>query len=116
MTININNVTKRYGKVTALNDVSMSIGTGIFGFLGPNGAGKTTLMRILATLENFDAGSIEIKGVDLRASPGAIRKMIGYMPQYFGFYPDLTAYQTLDYISTMKIYPVNARGNKLTSY
>ncbi|MCC6614916.1 MAG: ABC transporter ATP-binding protein [Anaerolineae bacterium] len=105
MSIEVTQVSKRYGKVQALDNVTLSINKGIFGLLGPNGAGKTTLMRILATLTPFDSGSVVVNGHDLQRFPGKVRQSLGYLPQDFGFYPDLTAYQTLDYIGTMKNVP-----------
>jgi ABC-type multidrug transport system ATPase subunit len=74
----------------------------MFGLLGPNGAGKTTLMKIIATLLDADEGAAEFDGVDLLADPQSARRLLGYLPQDFGFYPTLTATQTLDYFARLK--------------
>jgi ABC-2 type transport system ATP-binding protein len=88
--------------VRALACVSLEISPGMFGLLGPNGAGKTTLMKILATLLDPDAGSVELGGVDLLARKDRVRSVLGYLPQEFGLYPTLTAEQTLDYFAKLK--------------
>ena len=88
--------------VQALKGISLKINAGMFGLLGPNGAGKTTLMKIIATLLSPDSGSIEMNGVDLLAGEDKTRQILGYLPQDFGFYPTLTADQTLDYFAKLK--------------
>lgn len=99
MAIEISCVSKTYKNGTqALQDINLCIEQGIFGLLGPNGAGKTTLMRILATVMGFDEGEISIDGLDIRREIAEIRKIIGYLPQEFGLYPDLTLMEFLDYI------------------
>lgn len=99
MTINISCLSKTYKNGTqALQGINLCIEQGIFGLLGPNGAGKTTLMRILATVMGFDEGEIEIDGLDIRRDIYEIRKIIGYLPQEFGLYPELTLMEFLDYI------------------
>lgn len=82
----------------ALQNIDLSIQPGIYGLLGPNGAGKTTLMRILATVMGFDDGEVKINGFDLRRDVYEIRKIVGYLPQEFGLYPDLTLTEYLDYM------------------
>ncbi|WP_068777821.1 ABC transporter ATP-binding protein [Paenibacillus sp. FJAT-26967] len=99
--IEIRNLTKSYKKHAALQDVSLDIKQEMFGLLGPNGAGKTTLMRILATLLKPTKGSVRIGGIDL-ADAERIRPIIGYLPQYFHLYPQLTAIELLDYVAVMK--------------
>jgi ABC-2 type transport system ATP-binding protein len=89
------------GGVVALRGLDLTIPPGIFGLLGPNGSGKTTLMRILATLMEPTAGEALIYGHSLRREKQAIRELLGYMPQEFGFYPFLTAYETLDYFALL---------------
>ncbi len=102
MKIEIRNLTKRYTKdIYGIRDVSLTIEGGMFGLLGPNGAGKTTLMRILATLLNPTSGKGCIDGLDTAKDKDKIRSILGYLPQEFGFYPNLTAYETLDYLSLM---------------
>jgi ABC-type multidrug transport system ATPase subunit len=103
--IEITNLTKQYNRdVHALRGVDLDIGTGMFGLVGPNGAGKTTLMRILAGLVQPTNGRIHILNHDLTTSKGkqAVKAQLGYLPQEFGFYPDLTAVQFLDYIGILK--------------
>lgn len=103
MNVEITGVSKTYGPgVKALVDVNRRIGAGMFGLLGPNGAGKTTLMRILATLHDPTAGSVSVDGLDLAKNKEKIRRMLGYLPQSFGLYPRLTAWETLDYIGSLK--------------
>ena len=88
--------------VQALKGVSLNISAGMFGLLGPNGAGKTTLMKIMATLLEPDSGTVEMNGLDLLKSPHKARQVLGYLPQEFGFYPTLTAAQTLNYFAQLK--------------
>jgi ABC-2 type transport system ATP-binding protein len=100
--VTIDHLTKVYeGRITALNDVSLRIGTGVFGLLGPNGSGKTTLMRIIATLLEPTAGSVRVNGFDVRRQKAQVRRILGYMPQDFGLYPSLTAYEVLDYMALL---------------
>ena len=88
--------------IQALKGISLNVPPGMFGLLGPNGAGKTTLMKILATLLEADAGTVEMNGVDLIARKDKTRRMLGYLPQEFGLYPSLTAEQMLDYFAKLK--------------
>ena len=102
-TLNIENLSKTYPNgVKALADVSLSIGNGMFGLLGPNGAGKSTLMRTLATLQEPDAGSATLDDIDILNQPTELRKVLGYLPQEFGVYPRITAYELLDHIAVLK--------------
>jgi ABC-2 type transport system ATP-binding protein len=93
-----------HGSVYALNDVDLTIPTGIFGLLGPNGAGKTTLMRILAGIMRPTSGTIHIGEYDgsTERARTAIKRTLGYLPQDFGVYPDLNAREFLDYIAILK--------------
>ena len=88
--------------VQALRGVSLELHPGVFGLLGPNGSGKTTLMKIVATLLEPDAGTIQMNGTDLLARKHLTRSMLGYLPQDFGLYPTLTAWQMLDYLAKLK--------------
>ncbi|MEP6692202.1 MAG: ABC transporter ATP-binding protein, partial [Gemmatimonadaceae bacterium] len=88
--------------VRALNDVSLTIPTGMFGLLGPNGAGKSTLMRTIATLQQPDAGTITFGDIDVIRQPEEIRRVLGYLPQEFGLYPNLSAEMVLDHFATLK--------------
>ena len=99
----VENLSKTYPNgVRALSGVSLTIGTGMFGLLGPNGAGKSTLMRTIATLQPPDSGSIRFGTLDVLAEPDELRKVLGYLPQEFGLYPNLSAELTLDHFATMK--------------
>ncbi len=92
-----------YGNGTrALDDVSLSIDAGMFGLLGPNGAGKSTLMRAIATLQIPTAGSIRFGDIDILAEPEKLRKTLGYLPQDFGVYPRVSAYDMLDQMAVLK--------------
>jgi ABC-type multidrug transport system ATPase subunit len=101
--LKIEGLKKTYANhVQALKGISLEAPPGMFGLLGPNGAGKTTLMKILATLLAPDEGTAELNGVDLVKQKGKARRALGYLPQEFGFYPTLTAEQTLDYFIKLK--------------
>lgn len=106
--IEIVNLSKTYGKggrsVQALNGIDLKIKSGMFGLLGPNGAGKTTLMRILAGIVNPTNGMVSIGGHDLSSEAGkkAVKTVLGYLPQELGVYPELTAYQFVDYMAILK--------------
>ena len=103
MQLRIEHLSKRYANgVQALDDVSLSIGAGMFGLLGPNGAGKSTLMRILATLQEADGGEVSLDGIDVLHDKDAVRRMLGYLPQEFGLYPKVTAIEMLDHFAHLK--------------
>ncbi|MEM9501238.1 MAG: ABC transporter ATP-binding protein [Pseudomonadota bacterium] len=101
--LELRNVTHVYSNGTrALDDVTLSIPKGMFGLLGPNGAGKSTLMRTVATLQSPTAGSITFDGLDILAEPEELRKRLGYLPQDFGVYPRVSAYDMLDHMAVLK--------------
>jgi ABC-type multidrug transport system ATPase subunit len=101
--LKIKGLTKTYTSgIQALNGVDLQILPGVFGLLGPNGAGKTTLMKILATLLEPDSGAAEMNGIDLINDKHGTRRILGYLPQEFGFYPTFTAEQMLDYFAKLK--------------
>ena len=103
MSLIISNLSKTYANgVRALNDVSLEIPSGMFGLLGPNGAGKSTLMRTIATLQQPDSGTIRLNDLDVLAAPEDVRKILGYLPQEFGFYPNLSAERVLDHFAALK--------------
>jgi ABC-2 type transport system ATP-binding protein len=103
MKLEIKNIDKQYNKTKfGLQNFSITIENGILGLLGPNGAGKSTLMKIIATISNPTDGQILLDGVDITKNPNEIRKILGYLPQDFGVYPNLNAYEFLEYIAAMK--------------
>jgi ABC-2 type transport system ATP-binding protein len=103
MELRIEALSKTYpGGVRALHDVSLAIGPGMFGLLGPNGAGKSTLMRTIATLQRPDTGTVRLDDIDVVREPARLRRVLGYLPQEFGLYPNLTAEVILDHFATLK--------------
>jgi ABC-2 type transport system ATP-binding protein len=103
MELRIEALSKTYpGGVRALHDVSLSVGPGMFGLLGPNGAGKSTLMRTIATLQQPDTGTVRLDDIDVLREPARLRRVLGYLPQEFGLYPNLTAEVILDHFATLK--------------
>ncbi len=103
MKLTIKNLTKTYKNgVKAIDNLSLEIGTGMFGLLGPNGAGKSSLMRTISTLQSADSGSITFNDIDVLNDPISLRKVLGYLPQYFGVYPKMSAEELLDYFATLK--------------
>jgi ABC-2 type transport system ATP-binding protein len=105
MDITMTGLTKAYrGKVHALRGVNLSVGSGMFGLLGPNGAGKTTMMRILAGILLPTSGTLAVGGHDMREERGraAVKRVLGYLPQELGLYPDLSAREFLDYTAILK--------------
>ena len=101
--LTINGLSKTYDNgVKALDDVNLEIPKGMFGLLGPNGAGKSSLMRTIATLQQADKGSINFDGIDVFADPQALRQRLGYLPQDFGVYPRISAYELLDHMAILK--------------
>ena len=103
MKLDIEGVSKRYrSDVWGLKDFTLSLEPGVTALLGPNGAGKSTLMRILATITRPTAGRVVWNGVDVRRDPDALRAVLGYLPQDFGVYPNLSALEFLEYIAALK--------------
>jgi len=102
MDVTITNISKRYsGSKHALRNVSLDLHQGMFGLLGPNGAGKTTLMRIMATLLPPTEGDIHINNFSIRQNPTEIRHILGYLPQNFNAYPQMTVVEFLDYFALL---------------
>ena len=98
--IELQGITKRYGDLTAVEDLSLSIEEGaVFGFIGPNGAGKTTTMRILTTLLRPTSGQAWVAGHSVASEPQAVRRAIGYMPDFFGVYEDMKVWEYLDFFA-----------------
>jgi ABC-type multidrug transport system ATPase subunit len=103
MKLKINNLSKTYSNgVKALDNLNLEIGSGMFGLLGPNGAGKSSLMRTIATLQKPDSGTIEFDGINVLENQMDLRKVLGYLPQEFGVYPNMSAENLLDYFARLK--------------
>lgn len=101
--LQVRGLRKRYNNgVQALRGVDLNVGPGMYGLLGPNGAGKSSLMRTLATLQQPDAGSIELDGLDVLAEPGQLRRRLGYLPQQLGAYPGVSARDLLERFAWLK--------------
>lgn len=99
----IRNLSKTYKNgVAALKGVNLTLTNGMFGLLGPNGAGKSTLMRILATLQVADSGSVQFNELNVLEDKRAVRNVLGYLPQQFGLFPKISAYQMLDHFAILK--------------
>lgn len=103
MELIIQNLSKTYPNGTkALQNVSLTIPTGMFGLLGPNGAGKSTLMRTIATLQDADSGTVTLGDINVLEDKDAVRRVLGYLPQEFGIYPRISAVEMLDHLATLK--------------
>lgn len=102
MELTIQNLTKEFGTLRAVDHVNFTMTNGVYGLLGVNGAGKTTLMRMLTTLIKPTSGEILWDGQDVFALDGQYRKLLGYLPQDFGYYPDFSIYDYLMYIASIK--------------
>lgn len=108
----INSLSKNYGKKKALEHVSVTIRSGMYGLLGRNGAGKTSLMRILATLSEPSGGEVSINGVPIKQT-AKIREMVGYLPQDFSFYRNMTVYGAMDYLGLLSNIPDKVRKERI---
>lgn len=103
MSLQITDLTKTYKNgVKALDSINLEIGKGMFGLLGPNGAGKSSLMRTIATLQQPDGGVIKFRDIDVLKDKMALRKVLGYLPQEFGVYPNISAEELLQYFAQLK--------------
>ncbi|WP_166245404.1 ATP-binding cassette domain-containing protein [Paenibacillus turpanensis] len=107
--IRIRDVSKSYGSTRALSQLSLNFKEGVYGLLGNNGAGKTTLLNILATVHGFDHGSVEVFGHDLKKEPGAVRALLGYLPQDFHFFAGVSVDFAMDYFAELKGLPPSAK-------
>ncbi len=109
--IETKNLTKRYGKLVAVNNLSLAVEQGaIYGFVGPNGAGKTTTMRMLTTLLRPTGGDAWVAGHSILREPRQVRRIIGYMPDFFGVYDDMTVWEYLDFFAACYEIPEAARA------
>ncbi len=110
MKLELDDLTKEFGDFTAVNHINLTMTNGVYGLLGVNGAGKTTLMRMLCTLLKPTTGAIRCNGNDIFEMDSEYRKLLGYLPQEFGFYPEFTVQDYLLYIAALKgIRPVVAK-------
>ena len=100
--IDIRGITRRYGSLTALDHITLAVPEGaMFGLIGPDGAGKSTLFRILATLLAPDGGTATVAGLDISRDYRKVRAAIGYMPERFSLYPDLTVSENLEFFAAL---------------
>src|SRR3954469_12580317 len=103
MVLEIKNLSKTYSNgVQAMNNISLNIPVGMFGLLGPNGAGKSSLMRTICTLQDPDSGSIMLDELNFLRNKDEVRKIVGYLPQDFGFYPGVNATELLNHFALLK--------------
>ena len=114
MEIVINNLSKNYGKKSALENVSVTIHSGMYGLLGRNGAGKTSLMRILATLSVPSSGEIRMNGIPIKET-AKIREIVGYLPQDFSFYRNMSVYGAMDYLGLLSSIPDKVRKERISA-
>jgi ABC-2 type transport system ATP-binding protein len=110
--ISIKELTKKFGRTTALDHMSLEVGKGmVYGLIGPNGAGKTTVMSILATLQLPDSGTALINGRDVTGDFEEVRGLVGYMPDFFGVYDGLKVCEYLDFFANAYYLPKAGRGD-----
>jgi len=108
--IEIKGLTKKYRDLVALRDLNLTIEKGdVFGFIGPNGAGKTTTIKIISTLLEQTSGTAYVDGIDVARQPLEVRRIIGYMPDFFGVYDDVKVWEYLDFFAAAYKIPVNKR-------
>ena len=110
----IKNLSKNYGKKQALKNVDLTIRQGMFGLLGPNGAGKTTLMKIIATLLQKTEGDMRVCGIDIN-NDREIRRIIGYLPQDFSMYGNMSVYEAMDYLGVLSGLSRQQRKDRIPS-
>ncbi len=108
--LRIENLTKRYGKLTAVDSLNLELEAGdIMGFIGPNGAGKTTTIKMVATLLMPDSGTVSIDGINVMLEPEKVRPLLGYMPDFFGLYDDVKVWEYLDFFAAAYRIPAARR-------
>ena len=100
-------ITQTFGRQKALDDVTLHAANGVFGLLGPNGAGKSTLLRIMATVLKPKRGEVRLLGLDPQDGHDlrSIRRELGYLPQQFGYYPNFTVFEFIEYFALLKEMP-----------
>ncbi|MCI0475412.1 MAG: ABC transporter ATP-binding protein, partial [Anaerolineales bacterium] len=100
--ISVQNLTKRFGETIAVHNLSFDVNKGqVFGLIGPDGAGKTTTLRVISTAMRPTSGVVTVGGIDVARDPEAVKKMIGYMPQRFALYPDLTVIENMNFFADL---------------
>lgn len=113
----ITDLSKTYPNgVKALDNISLEISNGMFGLLGPNGAGKSSLMRTIATLQEADSGTIMLNDINVEKEPRKLREVLGYLPQEFGVYPNITAYGLLDHVAVLKGITNSGERKEMVNY
>lgn len=111
--LTLNNVSKNFGKFTAVENISLNMDNGLYALLAPNGAGKTTIIKMITTLLNPTEGEILYDGVNIKTMGAEYRKLLGYLPQDFGYYKNNTPKQYLSYLAALKGVPKNEMKEKL---
>ena len=111
--LTVSDVTKSYGKFTAVENITLDFENGLYGLLAPNGAGKTTLIKMITTLLNPTSGEILYDGVEIRKMGAEYRSLLGYLPQQFGYYKNNTPVQYLDYLAALKGMPTNGLKQRI---
>ena len=112
--IQVDHLTKRYGRIVAVNDISFTINAGeVIGFLGPNGAGKSTTMNILTGCVSASEGSVAIHGIDILDDPSAAKRMIGYLPEHPPLYSEMTPLEYLRTVCDLKAIPAAERKREI---
>lgn len=112
--LTVSDVTKNYGKMTAIEHISLDLDNGLYGLLAPNGAGKTTLIKMITTLLFPTSGEILWNGVEINKLGAQYRELIGYLPQQFGYYRHNTPVQYLDYLAALKGLPKDGLKERIT--
>lgn len=113
MKLELDHLTKKFGDFTAVNHINLTMKNGVYGLLGVNGAGKTTLMRMLCTLLKPTSGTIRCDGRDIFKMDSEYRRLLGYLPQEFGFYPQFSVQDYLLYIAALKGIPPAAAKERV---
>lgn len=111
--LTLNNVSKNFGKFTAVENISLNMDNGLYALLAPNGAGKTTIIKMITTLLNPTEGEILYDGVNIKTMGAAYRKLLGYLPQDFGYYKNNTPKQYLSYLAALKGVPKKETAEKI---
>lgn len=111
--LTLNNVSKNFGKFTAVENISLNMDNGLYALLAPNGAGKTTIIKMITTLLNPTEGEILYDGVNIKTMGAAYRELLGYLPQDFGYYKNNTPKQYLSYLAALKGVPKKETEEKM---